>query len=228
MSSATPVRRIRPLRGSMTNLLLRDLRLTEFSDKLAEKSPTPGGGSVAAHLCEMGAALGCMAMRFTSGPKFATVEAAMAGRVEELERIRSRGLQLIDEDSRAYELVMAGYRLPKTTDAEKATRSAAIQAGMLVAIEVPAETLALAARALVLLAEGAPAINPNVASDCASGGWCLHGAAEAAFLNVKINAASLSDKAAGGARLRTCEEALRAARASAESLRASIAKHLSA
>jgi glutamate formiminotransferase/formiminotetrahydrofolate cyclodeaminase len=212
----------------MNDPRLRDLSLSEFSDKLAERSPTPGGGSVAAHLAEMGAALGCMAFRFTSGPKFAAVEAGLAGRVEELEQIRGRALQLIDEDSRAYEQVMAGYRLPKTTEVEKSARSAAIQAAMLTAISVPAETLELARRALELIAAGAPEINPNVASDCASGGWCLQGAAEAAFLNVKINAASLSDKSAGASRLATCEGALRAARASAEALRASIARKLDA
>lgn len=210
----------------MTTPNLRDLSLAEFTQRLSEKSPTPGGGSVAAHLAAMGAALGCMAFRFTTGPKYAAVESAMAGRVEELERLCARASLLIDEDSRAYELVMAGYKLPKATESEKAARSAAIQAGLRTAIEVPAETLALARRALALLAEGGADLNPNVVSDCASGGWCLLGAAEAAFLNVKINAASLSDKADGEQRLCASEAALKEARAAAESLRAAVAGKL--
>jgi formiminotetrahydrofolate cyclodeaminase len=174
----------------------------------------------------MGAALGCMAFRFTTGPKYAAVEAAMAGRVAELERIRDRASLLIDADSRAYELVMAGYKLPKATEAEKVARSAAIQAGLCSAIEVPAETLELARHALALLAEGGADLNPNVLSDCASGGWCLLGAAEAAFLNVQINAASLTDRAEGEKLLSASEAALKEARAAAESLRAAVARRL--
>jgi glutamate formiminotransferase/formiminotetrahydrofolate cyclodeaminase len=174
----------------MTTPNLRDLSLAEFARRLSEKTPTPGGGSVAAHLVGLGAALGCMAFRFTSGPKYAAQERAMAGR------------------------------------AEKAARAAAVQSGFQAAIAVPAQTLELASQALELLAAGAPDLNPNVASDCASGGWCLLGAAEAAFLNVKINAASLSDRAAAEARLRTCEARLGKARAAAASLNASIAAKL--
>ncbi len=106
--------------------------------------------------------------------------------------------------------------------AEKTARSAAIQAGMRQAIAVPAETLDLALRALRLVADGAPAINPNLVSDCASGVWCLWSAAEAAFLNVRINVGSLADKEAGRARLAACERDLAQARALAESARAAI------
>jgi formiminotetrahydrofolate cyclodeaminase len=210
----------------MTHSNLRDLSLSEFAERLAAKTPTPGGGSVAAHLAGLGAALGCMAFRFTSGPKFAAVEAQMALRVAELERIRERAALLVDEDSRAYELVLAGYRLPKATEAEKAARSAAVQAGLQAAIAVPAETLELAGRALELLAAGAPDLNPNVVSDCASGGWCLLGAAEAAFLNVRINADSLADKAAGAASLAASSEWLVKARADAGTLHGAIARKL--
>jgi len=210
----------------MRTINLRDTSLSEFARRLSEKTPTPGGGSVAAHLAQLGAALGCMAFRLTSGPKYQSVEAAMAPRIEELEKIRARAVQLIDEDSRAYDKVMAGYRLPKATEADQTARSAAIQAALLGAIAVPAETLEVARRALELLAEGAPDINPNVASDCASGGWCLLGAAEAAFLNVKINAASLTNKSIGGERLSTSEDWLRKARSAAESLNGSIARKL--
>ena len=211
----------------MTAPQLRDLSLTEFALRLSEKTPTPGGGSVAAHLASLGAALGGMAFRFTSGPKYAAVEGALAARADALETIRTRAAELVDADAASYERVMAGYRLPKATESEKAARSAAIQAGLAAAIEVPAETLELAARALELITGGAADLNPNVASDCASGGWCLRGAAEAAFLNVKINAASLADKAAAGAWLADCESRLGKVRAAAEALNDAIARKLS-
>lgn len=207
----------------MTHVRLRELSLDDFAARLAEKTPTPGGGSVAAHLVAVGAALGAMALRFTSGPKFAAVEPAMAPRIAELEELRAEAASLVDADAGAYEAVLLAYKLPKASEEDKARRGAAIQAGLRQAIDVPARTLELAARALRRLAEGAGDLNPNVASDCASGGWCLLGAAEAAFLNVQINAAALADKAEGAARLSACEERLRQTRASAEALRASIA-----
>ena len=181
---------------------------------------------MAAHLVGLGAALGCMAFRFTSGPKYALLEAQMASRADELEALSQRAAPLIDEDSRAYELVLSAYRLPKATEAEKLARSSAVQAGFQAAIAVPAETLELATCGLEALAASAPDLNPNVASDCASGGWCLRGAAEAAFLNVQINAASLSDRAAAEERLAACRDWLGRARAAAESLQASIARKL--
>src|SRR5262245_12969292 len=106
---------------------LTDLTLAAFAERIAERTPTPGGGSVAAHLVGVGCALVAMAARVTSGPKFATVEAAMAGRVEELDRLRAEAEPLVDLDSSAYDAVTAAYKLPKTTEAETRARTAAIQ-----------------------------------------------------------------------------------------------------
>jgi formiminotetrahydrofolate cyclodeaminase len=180
---------------------LVDLTLRDFVASLAARTPTPGGGSMAAALVASGSALAAMAFRFTSGEKFAAVEPAMARRVEELERHRARGLELVDLDARSYEVVTASYKLPKATDAEKSARSAAIQAGMRGALEVPAETIDHALAALELSVEGIGDVNPNLISDAASGVHCLASACEAAFLNVQINAASIADKSWGADRL---------------------------
>lgn len=208
------------------NAPLVDLSLTAFSNRLAERTPTPGGGSVAAHLVDLGAALSAMACRFTSGEKFAAVERAMAGRVEELERLRTVARPLVDQDSAAYEAVMAAYKLPKSSDAEKAARGAAIQAALRGATDVPARTLSTALAAVRVAAAAAPDLNPNLVSDAATGVWCLRSAAEAAFLNVRINVGSLADEAWAGDRLAACERELAEVRNLSDAARSAIERKL--
>ncbi|MBL8861988.1 MAG: cyclodeaminase/cyclohydrolase family protein [Planctomycetes bacterium] len=205
---------------------LVDLSLRDFVASLAARTPTPGGGSMAAALAAAGSALAAMACRFTSGEKFAAVEAAMARRVEALERHRARGLELVDLDARSYDAVTAAYKLPKATEAEKSARSAAIQAGMRGALEVPAETVEVALAALRLAAEALSDVNANLISDAASGAHCLHAACEAALLNVRINATSLADKAHGAERLARAEEQCAEARRLLASAQAVVARRM--
>jgi len=200
--------------------------LDEFAARLAERTPTPGGGSVAAHLASLGCALGAMACRFTTGEKFAALEGAMASRALELDRLRAECGPLVDEDTQAYDAVTAAYKLPKADDSQKSVRSAAIQRGLLGALEVPARTLARARAALALVRDAAPDVNPNLASDAATAVWCLRSAAEAAFHNVKINAVSLADKPLGAERRAAAERELETARALAESARAALEARL--
>jgi formiminotetrahydrofolate cyclodeaminase len=205
---------------------LVDQTLVQFAEQLAQKRPTPGGGSVAANLAAQGSALTAMAFRFTAGDKYAAVEADMSRRVAELDRLRVRALDLVDRDSRAYDEVTAAYKLPKSNDAEKAERTKAIQRALHLAVDVPYETMQTALSALSLCAAGAPDINKNLASDCATGALCLSAALESAWLNVKINAGSIHDAhyvavhADGGERMR------REARSLADRVRSAVEKHL--
>jgi formiminotetrahydrofolate cyclodeaminase len=206
---------------------LADLSLEGFSERLAQHTPTPGGGSVAAYLVAIGAGLAIMAFRFTTGEKFAVVEGEMEKRAEELERLRSHALELVDRDSLAYDAVTAAYRLPKSTDAEKSARAEAVQAALRGALGAPLETLGAARAALQIAAQGASDINPNLASDCATASWCLWSAAEAAALNVRINAASLQDREYARAQLVECERMRLESMALAESTRSAAARRLS-
>lgn len=172
---------------------LADASLADFAGQLAARSPTPGGGSVAAHLVALGAGLAAMACRFTSGAKYASVESAMAERAERLDALRLVATGLIDSDSAAYDAVSAAMRLPKSTDEEKSKRTHAAQQALRGALEVPFRTLETAVAALRLAAAAAPHVNPNLASDCATAGYCLWGGAESARMNVRINAASIQD-----------------------------------
>ena len=205
---------------------LVDLTLSEFAARLAERTPTPGGGSVAAHLAALGAALASMAFRFTTGEKHAAVEEAMMRRAEDLDRLRERALGLVDRDSVAYDAVAVAFKLPKGTGAEKAARVQGVQEALRGALEVPLETMQTALLALRLCAEGAPGLNPNLASDCAAGALCLGCAAEAAMLNVRINAASIQDKEYARARLAAATGIQEEARALAELARSALDRHL--
>jgi formiminotetrahydrofolate cyclodeaminase len=205
---------------------LVDLSIAQFAQRLAERTATPGGGSVAAALAAHGAALAAMAFRFTSGEKYAAVEADMARRVEELDRLRARALELVDEDSRAYDAVSAAYKLPKGTDAEKSARGAAVQRALKSAVDIPYETMKTALAALALCAAGASDINRNLASDCATGALCLAAALESAWLNVRINAGSIQDAQFVAVHMQGGERMRGEARALGERVRAAVEKHL--
>jgi formiminotetrahydrofolate cyclodeaminase len=168
-----------------------------------------------------------MAFRFTSGEKFAAVEAAMKARVEELDALRPRGLALVDADSKAYDAVTAAFGLPKTNDAEKSVRAAAIQAALKGALDVPFEVMHLAIAGLELAAAGAADINKNLASDCAVGASCLAAALEGAFLNVKINALSIKDEHYVAQKLAACASMRARANELAAVVQAAVQRHLS-
>ncbi len=167
---------------------LLDLRTGELLDRFASPDPTPGGGSAAALAGATGAALVAMVCGMTK---------TRTGTAEERERLATaegwvreaaaRLRHLVDEDTRAYDKVVAAYRLPKGTDEEKASRRSAIDAAMARATEVPLETAEACLVVLKGAQEAAARGNPNALSDARTGGalaWAgLVGAAE----NVRIN-----------------------------------------
>jgi formiminotetrahydrofolate cyclodeaminase len=206
---------------------LAKLSLETFSERLSERAPTPGGGSVAACLVALGSALVAMAFRFSAGPKHAAAEAEMVRRAGALDAIRARALELVDLDSAAYDAVTAAFALPKGSDEEKKRRRGAVQAGLLRALEVPLSTMESSLAALRIASEGSADVNKNLASDFATGSWCLWSAAEAAALNVRINANSLEDRELARARLEECDRLQREAANLAESARSVAARHLS-
>jgi formiminotetrahydrofolate cyclodeaminase len=206
--------------------LLSQLSLAAFADSLAARTATPGGGSLAAYLVACGVGTVSMAFRFTSGDKYAAVESSMAQRAAELDRLRARALVLVDADSDSYDRVTAGFALPKTTDSQKAARAAAIQAALKGALEVPFETMQLAAAGLKLAAAGAAAINPNLASDCATGALALAAGLEGAWHNVRINAASIKDAEYVRAKVAAGETLRREASELGAVVRDAAAKHL--
>ena len=185
------------------------LGLEPFLRKLASADPTPGGGSAAALIGAMGAGLVRMVALLTSGsPKFAHV----AGRAHEIaggaQQLLDAFVGCIDEDAAAYDRVTAAYRLPKSSDAEKAARSAAIQQALKNASDPPMRVVELAHKTSELAAELVDFGNPSAISDAGCAALCTFAAARGAGLNVSINVKNLANKQVATAYAERLEAAL--------------------
>lgn len=180
--------------GSKAKLARLDLRA--FADETAAESPAPGGGSVSAYVGALGAALGTMVANLSSH-KAGWDErwAEFSDWAEKGQRLKDELIALVDEDTAAFSAIMAAFGLPKGSDAEKAARTAAIQAATRRAIEVPFRVMQLAAEALPLAVAMAEKGNPNSVSDAGVGALCARAAVQGAYLNVRINVKGFADKA---------------------------------
>ena len=167
-----------------------------YLEHLASDAPTPGGGAVAALSGAAGAALISMVCNLTIGKKgYEEVGERMRGMLAEAEAARRALLDLADRDATAFDGVMAAFKMPKETDAEKAVRSQAIQEGYLAAAEVPLDIARSAAELMELARETTEIGNAAAASDGACAAQSLSSAVWSATYNVEINAAALKDPA---------------------------------
>ncbi|MDY0020368.1 MAG: glutamate formimidoyltransferase [Anaerolineae bacterium] len=167
-----------------------------FLEAVASAEPAPGGGAVSALAGALGAALAAMVGRLTVGKrKYAEVNDEMRVLIVKAEEIRRRLTARIEEDTAAFNAVMAAYKLPKATDEELAARNAAIQTAMIRAGEVPLSTAQDALAAMELALTVALKGNTNAISDAAAGAWMAMAGVQAAALNVRINATSVEDAA---------------------------------
>lgn len=168
-----------------------------FAEETASESPAPGGGSVAAYMGALGAALGTMVANLSAHKsgwderwkEFS--DAADSGQA-----LMQRLLSLVDEDTAAFNRIKAAMSLPKGTDSEKEQRAAAIEAATLYASQVPLKTARAAAEAFPLLRAMASDGNPASVTDAGVGALAARAAVRGAALNVRINAAGLADRAA--------------------------------
>lgn len=190
-----------------------------FVDACAAKTPTPGGGAASALFAALGAALGSMAARFTAGKKgFEAHAATMEQAAARFDELRAQLLPIVDEDCRAYDVVTAAYALQKDTDDAKAARTAAIQSGLVLAMNVPLRGARLCCEGVTRIAELAPNLNKNLISDAGVCALGLGAAFEGFAMNVRINAAGLKDesvKAAALSELATLKSTIDVARAKA-------------
>lgn len=174
---------------------LVDMSCRGFVDETASESPAPGGGSISAYLGALGASLAAMVANLSSH------KAGWDDRWEEFsdwavkaQQIKDELLFLVDEDTNSFNRVMDAFGLPKSTDEEKAARTAAIQDATRYATEVPYRTMERAFDSFELIKAMAEQGNPNSASDAGVGALCARSAVMGAYLNVKINAAGLKDR----------------------------------
>ncbi|MGE5395352.1 MAG: glutamate formimidoyltransferase [Candidatus Saccharibacteria bacterium] len=175
---------------------LTNMSLQAFSNETLSESPAPGGGSVAAYAGALGAALGCMVANLSA------IKRGWDDRWEEFSGWAERGkiyhdalLRLVSEDASAFNAIMNAYGLSKVSEDEKMIRSAAIQAATKHACQVPFEVMQAAFRSMDVLQAMVMFGNPNSLSDAGVGALCARTAVYGAYLNVKINAANLADKA---------------------------------
>lgn len=178
-----------------TGKRLIDMTCKGFAEETASESPAPGGGSISAYMGALGAALGTMVANLSSH------KAGWDDRWEEFSLWAEKGqalmaelLHLVDEDTEAFNRIMAVFAMPKTTDEEKAARSAALQVATLYATEVPLRTMKAAERVFEIVKAMAEQGNPNSVSDAGVGALAARSAVLGARLNVRINAAGLKDK----------------------------------
>jgi glutamate formiminotransferase/formiminotetrahydrofolate cyclodeaminase len=180
----------------------RLVRMTcrDFAYETASESPAPGGGSISAYMGALGAALGTMVANLSSH------KPGWDARWEEFSDWAEKGqtslkemLALVDEDTAAFNKIMAALGMPKASEEEKAARAAALEEATLYATEVPLKTMKAALASFPLIEVMAAEGNPNSVSDAGVAALAARSAVLGAQLNVKINAAGLKDRTAAEA-----------------------------
>jgi glutamate formiminotransferase/formiminotetrahydrofolate cyclodeaminase len=175
---------------------LVNLTAEKFADVTASEAPAPGGGSVAAYVGALGVSLGTMVANLSSHKR------GWDDRWEEFSDVAERGqkfkdelLRLVDEDTNAFNKIMEAFGLPKKTEEEKAARAKAIEEASKYAMEIPFKVMKTAYESVNVMRAMAENGNPNSVSDAGVGALCALTAVEGAYLNVKINAQGIKDKA---------------------------------
>ncbi len=171
------------------------MTLNEFADETASESPAPGGGSIAAYVGSLAMSLATMVANLSSHKKgWDDRWEEFSNWAEKGQRYKDELIQLVDEDTRAFNLIMAALSLSKSTEEEKNIRTQAIQSATKYAIEVPYKVMQASFSGMEVIKEMATTGNPNSVSDAGVGALCARSAVMGAFMNVRINAAGYDNK----------------------------------
>jgi glutamate formiminotransferase/formiminotetrahydrofolate cyclodeaminase len=201
--------------------------LSGFVASVAAATPAPGGGSVAAHVGALGAALAQMVAGLTIGrKKYAAVEAEMKEMALQAAALGNELAALVTKDGAAYGVVMDAYKLPKDTEDQQAARAQAVDDALVGAAQVPLETARACAAVAALAEQAALKGNSNAASDAGVAALLAQAACRGAVYNVRINVSSLSDKSRGEAIARGAQEQLDKAALHAAAATAAVERHI--
>lgn len=174
---------------------LVDMTCKGFSEETASESPAPGGGSIAAYMGALAAALGTMVANLSAHkPGWDDRWEEFSDIAEKGHAIQDRLIALVDEDTEAFNRIMAVFAMPKKTPEEKEARAAALEAATLYATEVPLRTMQTAYETFDILEAMASKGNPASVSDAGVGALAARSAVLGAHLNVRINAAGLKNR----------------------------------
>ncbi|HPR25526.1 glutamate formimidoyltransferase [Lentimicrobium sp.] len=176
--------------------LLMDMTCSAFADETASESPAPGGGSISAYMGALGVSLGTMVANLSSHkPGWDDRWEEFSDWAEKGQVLKDELIRLVDEDTNAFNRIMDAFGLPKGNEQEKSARTEAIQQATRYAIEIPFRVMKKSFETMEILKAMAETGNPNSVSDAGVGALAARSAVMGAFLNVKINAAGLNDKA---------------------------------
>ena len=200
-----------------------------FAAETASESPAPGGGSISAYMGALGAALATMVANLSAHKR------GWDDRWKEFSDVAEKGqalmaelLALVDEDTAAFNRIMDVFSMPKGTAEEKAARAAALEEATLYAASVPLKTMEAALKALPLALEMAQKGNPASASDAGVAALAAVAGIRGAALNVRINAAGLTDKTPAEPLLKRADAIVAEALALQEQVLAEVNKHIEA
>ena len=172
----------------------------DMAYETASESPAPGGGSISAYMGALGAALGTMVANLSAHKRgWDDRWKEFSGYAEQGQAILKELLELVDEDTAAFNAISQAYALPRNSAEEIEERKRAIEKATRYATEVPLRTMRAASKAFPLLKDMALEGNPNSVSDAGVGALAARSAVLGANLNVRINAAGLMDRSAAKA-----------------------------
>lgn len=175
---------------------LINLSCKAFAEETASESPAPGGGSISAYMGALGVSLGTMVANLSSHkPGWDDRWEEFSEWAEKGQQLKNELLLLVDEDTNAFNKIMDAFGLPKGNDAEKATRTEAIQEATRYAIDIPFKVMQKSLAVMEIVRAMAETGNPNSVTDAGVGALAARSAVMGAYLNVKINASGLKDKA---------------------------------
>jgi Methenyl tetrahydrofolate cyclohydrolase len=169
--------------------------LVAFADETASESPAPGGGSISAYVGALGVSLATMVANLSSHKRgWDERWEEFSDAAEQGQRLKDALLRTVDDDTDAFNAIMAAFGLPKSSPEEKTARKAAIQAATRGAIEVPLQVMRLASAAFPLIKQMVETGNPNSVTDAGVGALCARAAVLGAYMNVQVNTLGLEDK----------------------------------
>jgi formiminotetrahydrofolate cyclodeaminase len=176
-------------------LSFRELTIQQFIEQTAARTPTPGGGAMAAVIGAMGCSMAAMVARFTAGKKrFRNIEAEMVALTESFEATAEELLKAADEDSDVYAEVADAYTMARQTDEEKRHRQQRIQAASRRAIDPPLNAARRTLQALRNLQQLSKEFNTQLASDVVVAAHALRASIHGALAQVEINLISCADE----------------------------------
>ena len=171
------------------------MSLYGFMNETASESPAPGGGSVSAYMGSLGVALGTMVANISSHKRgWEDRWKEFSDWAEKGKEIQNKLLQLVDEDTSAFNMILNAFNLPKRTEEEIIIRKSAVQEATRNAMLVPFKVMETAFSGFSLIREMVEKGNPKSVSDAAVGALAIRSCIRGAFMNVRINASGLEDK----------------------------------